>query len=185
MSADKPRDRGEGWKSVPEPDWQPLQTAESEGGRSFVSGEPEGDRLRVRYFKRPADGALVGFAWFGPGAQGPPGFAHGGSVAALIDEATGGAAWLAGHAVLAASLRVDFRSRLPLDTEVFFEAQVTEVDGRKVWARAHVFSPGQRLYAEGENLLVCVDPGELGSEYEQVAERLWRPIPPTSHDAER
>ena len=39
--------------------------------RSFISGDPFGKRIRVRYFKRERDGALVGKVWFGPGAEGP------------------------------------------------------------------------------------------------------------------
>ena len=41
--------------------WVPIEPLGSVGtGRSFVSGEPDGDRLRVRYFRRGRDGALVG-----------------------------------------------------------------------------------------------------------------------------
>jgi hypothetical protein len=36
-----------------------------------------------------------------------PGYAHGGSVAAALDEAMGGAAWWAGHQSVAARLAVD------------------------------------------------------------------------------
>jgi len=60
--------------TAPEEGWTPIEPLVSVGtGRSFVSGDPEGDRLRVRYFRRARDGALVGRVWFGPGAEGPPG----------------------------------------------------------------------------------------------------------------
>jgi acyl-coenzyme A thioesterase PaaI-like protein len=153
-----------------------LETAHSSGEvRSFVSGEPEGERLRVRYFERIADGALVGKAWFGPKAEGPPGYAHGGALAALIDEITGGAAWLAGHPVVAARLVVNFRRRLPLGEVTRFSAWVSAVDGRKVTASAKVVSDeGDAVYAEGENLLVVLDPRELGEGPPEFAARMWR-----------
>ena len=56
-----------------EPDWEPLDIPTSFGkGRSFVSGEPDGDRLRLRYFCGPKKDALLARVWFGPGAEGPP-----------------------------------------------------------------------------------------------------------------
>lgn len=128
---------------VAEEGWTPVRPLRIEGGRgSFVSGDPEGDTLRVAYFRRRSDDRLVGRAWFGPGSQGPPGHAHGGSTAAVLDECMGAAAWLAGHAVVAAHIEVDFRTMLPLGTDAFFEAWVESVDGRKVDCRA-------RLYARG------------------------------------
>lgn len=99
--------------SASEVGWTPIEPLESVGtGRSFVSGEPSGDRLRVRYYRRERDRALVGKIWFGPGAEGPPGHAHGGSMAAVLDEAMGAGAWLAGHAVVAAKLTINFRRML-------------------------------------------------------------------------
>lgn len=88
---------------------------------SFVSGDPFGNRIRVRYFKRERDGALVGKVWFGPGAEGPPGHAHGGSMAAVLDEALGAAAWMSGHPVVAAKLVTVFRRMLPLGTSCFLK----------------------------------------------------------------
>ena len=70
--------------------WKPFVPLALEGGqRSFVSGKPQSGLLRVHYFERQGDDAIVGRAWFGPGAAGPPGHAHGGSIAAVLDEAMG------------------------------------------------------------------------------------------------
>ncbi|HXT52702.1 MAG TPA: PaaI family thioesterase, partial [Thermoanaerobaculia bacterium] len=92
----------------PEPGWKALDPFRIEGGRgSFVSGDPVGDTLRVAYFRREGDGRLMGRAWFGPGTAGPPGHAHGGAMAAVLDEAMGAAAWMAGHIAVAAHLATD------------------------------------------------------------------------------
>jgi acyl-coenzyme A thioesterase PaaI-like protein len=134
--------------------------------RSFVSGEPEGDRLRVRYFRRDVDGALTGMAWFGPGAEGPPGHAHGGSMAALLDEAMGLCAWVKGHSVVAAKIGVDFRRMLPLETEARFESWVERVDGRKILVRGRLHDAHDLPYAESEGLFI-----EIGGErFKELAE---------------
>lgn len=157
--------------------WVPIEPLDSVGsGRSFVSGEPNGDRLRVRYFRRVRDGALVGRIWFGPGAEGPPGHAHGGSMAAVLDEAMGAGAWMAGHTVLAAKLTTEFRRMLPLNTEALLEAWVHEVDGRKVKTRGRLFGPGGEVYAEGEALFIVLDPERFGSMVERAAQTLDRAL---------
>src|SRR5687767_9779706 len=95
--------------------------------RSFVSGDPESKLIRVRYFRRDADGALVGTAWFGDAVEGPPGHAHGGSIAALMDEAMGLAAWVAGHTVVAGKISVEFLRMVPLGRVARFECHVESV----------------------------------------------------------
>lgn len=137
---------------VAEDGWEPVEPLRIEGGRgSFVSGDADGDTLRLAYFRRRAGAGeasdrLVGRAWFGPGSQGPPGHAHGGAMAAVLDECMGAAAWMNGYAVVAAHVEVDFRNMLPLGTDTWFEAWVESVDGRKVDCRARVYARG----ADGE-----------------------------------
>ncbi len=124
--------------------------------RSFVSGRGNEDRLRVRYFSRDADGALVAHVRFGPGAEGPPRHAHGGSIAAAMDEAMGMAAWLAGHKVVAVRLSVDFRKLVPLGTEATLVARVSAVDGRVVTTTATLEGPNGELHATGEGTFLEV-----------------------------
>lgn len=146
----------------PEPDWTPVDPLRIEGGRgSFVSGEPEGRRLRVAYFRRGSDGRLVGRAWFGPGAAGPPGHAHGGSMAAVLDEAMGAAAWMAGHPVVAVHLATDFERMLPLGTDATLEAWVERVEGRKVHTRAVLADRAGEIFAAATAIFVRLDKTRL------------------------
>lgn len=123
----------------------------------YVSGEPDGDRLRVRYFVRDHDGAFVGKAWFGPGTEGPPGHAHGGSVAALLDEAMGMGAWAAGHSVVAVKVTIQFRAMVPLGTEAVLESWVDAVNGRKVSTRGRLSGPDDVEYAVSDGLFLILD----------------------------
>jgi acyl-coenzyme A thioesterase PaaI-like protein len=158
---------------VAEPGWIPIEPPRLEGGRgSFVSGNPEGDRLRVRYFRRPGDRRLVGRAWFGPGAEGPPGHAHGGSIAAVLDEAMGAAAWTEGHIVVAVRLDTSFKRMLPLGTDATLEASVDRVDGRKVWTSGRLLDGRGESFASAEALFVKLDPVRFGPLLEKVAASL-------------
>jgi acyl-coenzyme A thioesterase PaaI-like protein len=133
---------------APPPGWDTLAPLPQ---RSFVSGDPDGDRLRVRYYCRDTD--LLARVWFGPEAEGPPGHAHGGAMAAVLDEAMGFAAWLAGHPVVAARLTTDFRRMLPLGTVCTVEPAVERIEGRKVHVTARLVA-GEAVYAEGDAIFV-------------------------------
>lgn len=123
--------------------------------RAFVQGEPGNDRLRVEYFRREADNALVATAWFGPGAEGPPRRAHGGAVAAVLDEVMGTAAWHAGHPVVVARLTIDMRAMIPLPSDTIVETEVVSINGRKIVTRGRM-TAGDTLLAEGEALCVTL-----------------------------
>jgi len=134
---------------APAPGWTALPDfSELAATHSFVSGDPGGDRLRVALFRRDDDGAVVGRAWFGPHAEGPPGYVHGGAMAALLDEAMGLCCWVAGHRVLAKELTVGFRRPLPLLTTVTLECPITAVDGRAVTTSGRLLLPGGEVAAE-------------------------------------
>lgn len=140
----------------PEPGWGEFTLPRFSGADTFVTGDPGGDRLRVKYYVRESDGAVVAKVWFGPGTQGPPAHAHGGSVAAVLDEAMGAAVWRAGHAVLAGSLTCRFRNMIPLGTVATLAAWVERVDGRKIQARATLEDAHGTRLSEGEGLYIEV-----------------------------
>lgn len=171
---------------APEAGWEPLDhVVRGEGHKSFVSGDPLGDRIRVRYFRRCSDGALTGKVWFGPGAQGPPGNAHGGSMAAVLDEAMGMVAWLQGHAVVAASIRIDFRRMLPLHTEAVLEAWVERVAGKKVRSRAHLLDPDGTPFAEGYGLFIAIGFDQFGELGRRAQNRVRGAAAPPEDAADR
>ena len=83
-------------------------------------------------------------------------------MAALLDEAMGGAAWLAGHPVVAAQLNITFRTMLPLGTRCLVKARVLEVRGRKITTTAELTSAdGEKLFCKGEALFVTLDTDQL------------------------
>jgi acyl-coenzyme A thioesterase PaaI-like protein len=137
----------------------PFPPAAGTGG--YVSGEPEGTRLRIRFFYRRADQTLVASVWFGPDTAGPPGHAHGGSVAAALDEAMGAAAWHAGYPVVAARLTIDFRDMVPLGSRNTIEARVEQVNGRKVETRGRLLDPDSRVLAEATGLFIILEREQL------------------------
>jgi len=152
----------------PEPGWEQITTPTPyDARRSYVSGEIDGQRLRVRYFRVGDTGMVVGKAWFGPGVEWPPGHAHGGSMAALMDEVMGGCAWMNGHPVLAARLTVNFRAVLPMGTVAWFQARITRRRGRKIFVSGEITSAGgAAIFADATGLFIEVKPEALGAHAE-------------------
>jgi acyl-coenzyme A thioesterase PaaI-like protein len=121
---------------------------------NWVHASADGRRLSVEYFADLASQRIVGVATFGADAEGPPGFAHGGAIASLIDDAMGTTAWTAGHRVFTLNVSVNFRSFVPLATPVRLEASVAGVEGRKVTVTCRVLTPPETVHAEGTGLFL-------------------------------
>ena len=120
----------------------------------FVSGDPVGNRFRVRYF-RDGEQQLKARIWFGPETEGPPGHAHGGSMAAVLDEVLGLTAWAAGYPVVVGNLNVSFKNLLPLQKVVTIEGRVISAQGRKVMVHGKIYCK-KTVYAEGECLCITI-----------------------------
>ncbi|MEM8484378.1 MAG: PaaI family thioesterase [Bacteroidota bacterium] len=140
-----------------EPAWMPiippsLLTQEN----SFISGDPTGNRLRLRYYYDEASTQVIARTWFGPGAEGPPRHAHGGSVAAVLDEAMGMAALYAGHTVVAANISINYLKMVPLETVASAIAQVTRVAGKKIYTEARLVGTNGTVLSRGEGLFITI-----------------------------
>jgi len=139
-----------------EPNWEAFDAPALVGASLvFVSGDPHGERFRVRYF-RNNQRELVARVWFGPDTAGPPGHAHGGSIAAIFDEVLGLAAWAAGYPIVVGNLNVSFRQLLPLKTVVQLDSQIISAQGRKVLVKGRLTNGDGLLYAEGECLCITL-----------------------------
>lgn len=109
----------------------------------------------MAYFRGPEPGVLYAKAWFGLETQGPPGHVHGGAMAAVLDEAMGGACWMNGHRTVAAKISVSFLEMVKLQTETTVESRIERVEGRKVYVRAALMD-GERRVAESDGLFVVL-----------------------------
>lgn len=139
-----------------EPGWTPFDAPALVGDSlRFVSGDPTGKRFRVRYY-RDHEGRLVARIWFGPETEGPPEHAHGGSIAAVLDEVLGLAAWAAGHAIVVGRLNVHFQKLLPLRTVVEVRSRIASVEGRKVLVHGGIHGPDGSVYAEADCLCITL-----------------------------
>jgi hypothetical protein len=146
---------------APEPGWTPLGEWPFPTGKPgrFVAGDDSGLRYRLRYYRDAADpDRLHGKVWFGPGAEGPPLHAHGGSMAALLDEACGMACWMNDTRVVAATLTTHFKRMLPLERVVEVDTRVVSRKQRRVLVEGRLFD-GDEVFCTAEGLFMVIGEG--------------------------
>ena len=87
--------------------------------------------------------------------QGPPFIAHGGAIAALLDEAiTAAVAQEVGLPAFTVQLDISYRAPVHLNTEVTIIGQVLTVEGRKVYVQAQVILPDGTVATEAKGLFI-------------------------------
>ncbi len=123
-------------------------------GSSFVAGtwrngfgvtfEAQGDAYVAHYI-------------FKQHQQGPPNIAHGGAVAALIDEAMTATVFKSGYApAFTVNLNISYRAPIYLGEQIRIMARLLQVDGRKVFLRSEILLPNGTLATEAEGLFVRI-----------------------------
>jgi len=89
--------------------------------------------------------------------EGPPGHAHGGSIATVMDEIMGGAAFAAGYMALAAHLEVDYRNPVPLHTPLIVTTEVVKEGNRSVHVKGQLKrEDNQQVLAESSAVFVHI-----------------------------
>lgn len=128
-------------------------------GMCFTCGSANPHGIGMQWFLQD-DGSVYGQIALTDHQQGPPGHAHGGATAALLDEAMGFSVWAAGYAVVAVNLNVDFMQPVPLGTPVTITARLAGRDGKAIHASGEVCLPdgsvavaGRGIYVEAPHLV--------------------------------
>ncbi|HEX8074543.1 MAG TPA: PaaI family thioesterase [Thermoleophilaceae bacterium] len=88
--------------------------------------------------------------------EGAPGYAHGGAVSTVIDDALGMLLFVLRKPAVTAKLEVNFRRPAFLERPFEVEAWVESVDGRKLHLAAEVRDEGE-VVADGSALFLEVD----------------------------
>jgi len=105
-------------------------------GSRFVSGDWEnGFGLQ---FIVADDGSVSATFSFDANKEGPVGLAHGGALAAVIDEAITVASFVNNRGGLTANLHLDFKAPVPLHTQVTAIGRIDKIDRRKTFLSAEL-----------------------------------------------
>lgn len=100
------------------------------------------------------DRSVVCFAQLADTFEGHPGYAHGGIIATLLDEAMSKAVRARGFSAMTRHLEIDYLRPVPTGKPLRFEGHVTRNEGRKHWTEAKILNAEGSLLAHGKGLFI-------------------------------
>jgi len=124
-----------------------------EHGSCFICGSDNPHNVGLRWYV-DEKGVVSSEFTLTLAQQGPPGHAHGGLSAAVLDEVMGAAVWQAGYTVAAAKIEINYRKPVPLGTLITTRGFITRRVRRKIYAHGEICLPDGTLLVEGKGLFV-------------------------------
>jgi len=124
-----------------------------EHGWCFVCGKANPHSMGLSWWVEDT-GILRSSFELNEAQQGPPGHAHGGASAAILDEAMGLVVWVAGHKVAAVNLEINYHKPLPLHEPLTLEARVTQTDERKIFSTGEIRLEDGSIAVSGRGIYV-------------------------------
>ena len=124
-----------------------------EHGSCFICGSENPHNIGIHWFVNEK-GIVSSEFTLTLAQQGPPGHAHGGLSAAVLDEVMGAAVWYAGYTVAAANLEVNYRKPVPLGQAVSTKGYITRRSGRKIYTRGEIYLPDGTVAVTGRGMYI-------------------------------
>ena len=93
----------------------------------------------------------------GPNYAGGGGFAHGGIIAVVLDEAMGKLSRLVQEQAVTAEMNIEYHKPVPVDKEIVVEGWQEEEKGRNRFRVAEIRDPQGNLLARGKGRFVVVE----------------------------
>jgi len=127
----------------------------------FACGKnnPEGMRLRFSYDEE-RDCFLCRFR-LTKRYTGPPGHAHGGIIATILDEAMGKVNKLRHVVALTSSITVDYLKPVPLNQPLRVESREVSVHGRYHTNAAEILNQKGEVLARSKGHFIAIDPHKM------------------------
>jgi uncharacterized protein (TIGR00369 family) len=122
-------------------------------GCCFVCGNDNPHSIGLTWFLDD-DKTLSAEFTFTEAQQGPPGHAHGGASAAVLDEAMGLVVWAAGYKVAAVNIEINYHKPVPLNQVVTLDARITQMDERKIFSAGEIKLADSTVAVSGSGIYV-------------------------------
>jgi uncharacterized protein (TIGR00369 family) len=92
---------------------------------------------------------------------GPPGHAHGGIIATILDEAMGKANKLKSKVALTRRMEVEYLRPVPLGQPLVVEGRVSRMKGRTIYNSAELRSAAGSVLARSRGKFLTIDPEKM------------------------
>ncbi len=120
---------------------------------------PDGMLLKFTYDKKSR--RVTGRTRLAPRFAGPPGYAHGGIIATILDEAMAKLNKLHGVIAVTGHLAVDYLRPVPLGQSIRMEAREVRISGRRRFREAEIVASTGEVLARGQGIFITIDPQKM------------------------
>jgi len=140
----------------------------------FVCGQANPNGLGLKFVLGEDGNSCVCEFKLGDAATGPPGYAHGGIIAAILDEAMGKANRFKKKVALTRRMKVEYLRPVPLGELLVVEGRVRRTFGRALYNYAELRSAKGTLLACSRGKFLTID-----------AEKMFGPVQSAQHKNEQ
>jgi uncharacterized protein (TIGR00369 family) len=128
--------------------------------RCFGCGQTNRHGLRLKFFV-DEEHTIVCRVRLAQRFEGPPGHAHGGIIATLLDEAMSKANRQLGVLAMTRQMEVEYLKPVPLGTQLLLTGRHVDFSGRKHYCAAQIANEDGVVLARAKALFIAVDPKML------------------------
>ena len=133
--------------------------------RCFVCGKDNPDGMHLKFLFDEANRRAWSRFRLPRKFQGPPGHAHGGIIATILDEAMGKVNKLRSVIALTSQMQVQYLKPVPLGLPLVAEGREASVRGRRHTNVAEIRTPEGKVLARGKAVFIAVDAEKMFAKF--------------------
>jgi uncharacterized protein (TIGR00369 family) len=142
-----------------------TKTLSTPVNRCFACGKDNPDGMHLKfYFDEKKRRAFSRFR-LARRYQGPPGHAHGGIIATILDEAMGKVNKLRSVVALTSEMQIEYLKPVPLSQPLIAEGREQSVRGRRHVNIGEIRNDKNQVLARGRGVFVAVDAEKMFASY--------------------
>lgn len=126
--------------------------------KCFGCGGDNAGGMKLTFEQNNANRKIVGRFVLGERYQGGAGFAHGGIIALLLDEAMGKVCRFREVRAVTAELSVEYLRPVAVDKEILVEGREIEMNGRNLFMSGEIRNENGDVLARGKGRFVVLKP---------------------------
>ncbi len=126
--------------------------------KCFGCGGDNAGGMKLAFEQDNEHRRIIGRFVLGERYQGGGGFAHGGIIALLLDEAMGKVCKFRDARAVTASMEIEYLKPVRVDQEIFVEARETEQKGRNLFQAGEIRNRAGEILARGKARFVVIGP---------------------------
>jgi uncharacterized protein (TIGR00369 family) len=127
----------------------------------FACGRNNPQGMRLRFAYEESSRRFVCRFWVSKRYTGPPGHAHGGIIATILDEAMGKVNKIHNVVALTSEITVNYLRPVPLQRPLRVESRELSVRGRRHVNMAEIMDADGKVLARGRGVFIAIDPRKM------------------------